>query len=321
MEIKNILAVRNDRFGEFLLNIPAFRALKKKYPKAKVTLVVSPYVKEIVEYIEAVDDIIVWKNKKHKLVEVFKLSNSLRKKKFDLCFIFNPSKEFNIISFLARIPQRIGYNRKWPFLLNKKIDDEKQKAKKHEVEYNFGLLKLANIDCTTKDINLNIDKNFIFEVLDRYGLREQDNIIAIHPYTSDLIKQWPFANFVQLAKSIAKDQNKRVVIIGGKKEALEHNDLFCDYQNSVINLTGKTTLKELAALLKNCKLLISGDSGPMHLAAAVGTRVLAIFRSDIAAKSSTRWGPWGNDHIIIEAKDINSITADQVYSKIKDNIS
>jgi len=319
MEIKSILAVRNDRFGEFLLNIPAFAALKEKYPKAKLTLVVNPCVKELAEYLKEVDDIIVWENKKHTLVEVFKFSNKLQKEKFDICFIFNPSKEFNIISFLAKIPQRIGYSRKWPFLLSKKVEDRKYQAKKHEVEYNLDLVRLIGADCKDRNINLRIDRNLELDALNKYNLRRYDKIIAIHPYTSDSIKQWPFENFKKLIKLLIKDLKIRVVMIGGKKEALEYKSLFSDFGKDITDLTGKTNLKELAALLKSCKLLISGDSGPMHLAAAVGIKVLAIFRSDIIAKSSTRWGPWGNGHIVVEDKNINTISPDLIYEKLLDD--
>ena len=314
----NILAVRNDRFGEFLLNIPAFVALKEKYPKAKLTLVVNSYVKGIAEYIKEVDRVITWENKKHRFTEVLAFSQKLKKEKFDLCFIFNPSKEFNIISFLAKIPQRIGYSRKWPFLLNKKIEDRKHQAKKHEVEYNLDLVHFVGVDYKDKNINLKIDRNFVSEILNKYNLQRYNNIIIIHPYTSDSIKQWPFKEFKKLIKLLIKDLNLKIVVVGGKKEALEYKSLFSDFGKDITDLTGKTNLKELAALLKSCKLLVSGDSGPMHLAAAVGTKVLAIFRSDIIAKSSTRWGPWGNGHIVIEDKDINSITAEAVYEKTKD---
>ena len=121
MQVKKILAVRTDRFGEFLLNIPAFHALKIKYPGAKLSLLVNPYLRELAEAIEGVDRVITWENKKHGFFELLKFSFGLRKDNFDLCVIFNPSKEINIAAFLAGIPVRVGYNHKAAIFLTHKM--------------------------------------------------------------------------------------------------------------------------------------------------------------------------------------------------------
>jgi len=86
-------------------------------------------------------------------------------------------------------------------------------------------------------------------------------------------------------------------------------------------MTGKTTLKQLASLLKKSRLLISGDSGPVHLACAVGTPVIVIFRNDIPGKSAKRWGPWGPGNFIIEKDNLCDITVDEVFSKAKEALN
>ena len=91
--------------------------------------------------------------------------------------------------------------------------------------------------------------------------------------------------------------------------------------SNVINLTGQTSLMQLAAVIKGCELLISCDSGPMHLAAAVDTKVVAIFRSDIVAKSARRWGPWGKGHIVIAKDDLRKIEVSDVFNKLEDSFS
>jgi len=83
------------------------------------------------------------------------------------------------------------------------------------------------------------------------------------------------------------------------------------------DLTGKTDLIQLAAFLKRCKVLISGDSGPVHLAACVRTPVVAIFRSDIPGKSALRWGPWGRGHSVIQKEKLADIEVDEVFAKTK----
>ena len=131
--IKNILIIRNDRFGEFLLNISAMRALKETYSQARLTLAVSSAVSELAGLVECVDEVVVWDEVKR----------NLRKHQFDLCVVLNPTKEANWAVFWAGIPVRVGYDRKWGFLLTHKIKDTKHFGNRHEVDCNLELVGLV----------------------------------------------------------------------------------------------------------------------------------------------------------------------------------
>jgi ADP-heptose:LPS heptosyltransferase len=309
---KNILIVRNDRFGEFLLNIPAIRAVKDTFKGSRVILAVDPYVKELAKNVPYADEVIVWRNGKHSLFETIKFSNILKKKNIDIAIIMNPSKETNMAVYLAGIPERIGYDHKWSFLLTKKKEDLKHLGQKHEVEYNLDLVK--EMDAETKDKNLALntgDPGFQAGIVNDPGL----GFIAIHPWTSDFVKQWPIERFRELALKIVKETGVNVVIMGGPEE-VQKSALFDNLDKRINNLTGKTTLVELASVLKKSKLLISGDSGPVHMACAVGTPVIALFRNDMPGKGPKRWGPWGEGNIVIEKKSLSDITVDYVFAAI-----
>lgn len=299
-EFKNILAIRNDRFGEFLLNIPAFRALKEAYPRARLTLAVSREVKELAECVECADNVEVWDD----------LKKSLRKRKFDLCVILNPAKEAHVLSFLAGIPRRAGYDRKWGILLTDKIPDKKNLGLKHEVEYNLDVVGL--IVGEKKEIassGLSLPRN------DKYDFLA--GAIAIHPFTSDPVKQWPVERFSELAQRIAKELRVKVVLVGKGESGIASSSARNDANNEIIDLVNKTSLVELAQILKQCRMLISCDSGPMHLAAAVGTQVLALFRNDLPGKTPKRWGPWGKGHIVIEKPSLTAINVEEILDKLK----
>jgi len=315
-DIRNILAVRNDRFGEFLLNIPAFRALKESFTNTRLVVVVDPYVKDLAEAVPFIDEVIAWGRGKHSLLAKLKLIKLLSILKMDMAIMLNPSKEFNIISRIAGIPIRVGYNRKWAFLLTHKMEDEKHLGQKHEVEYNLDLVSLVGAKTEDKTLSLFIDD----EIVKDFNIKEYNNLIAIHPWTSDPVKHWPLSNFSDLAKRILEDKDIKVVIIGGSEELERSADYFANLGNNLINLTGRTTLKQLAALLRKCKLLISCDSGPVHLACAVGIPAIAIFRSDIPGKSAKRWGPWGKGHTVIEKESLHHITVEEVLHKIKERL-
>ena len=152
------------------------------------------------------------------------------------------------------------------------------------------------------------------------NITERDTLVAIHPWTSDPIKQWPRDYFLELALRLKELAGLKVIIIGGKEEADKSGNLY-SAQSGLINLAGSTTLKQLAALLSRCKLLISGDSGPVHLASGVGGRVLALFRNDIQGKTAKRWGPWGEGHYVIEKNNLSDITVDEVFNKAKEMLA
>lgn len=310
--IHNILVVRNDRFGEFLLNIPAFRALKETFTNARIAAVVSPYVKILAEAVPFIDEVIEWNSKECSLLAKIKLICVLRSKKIDIALMFNPSRDFNFITWAAGVPTRAGYDRKLGFLLNRRITDKKYLEEMHEVEYNLALAGLVRAKTDDKSLCLNVARDFPLALA-------QDNLIAIHPWTSDAIKQWPYSNFVALAEKLKDELNATVVIVGDRSQAIKSQELFGAKEGKrLINLTGKTNLLELAALLKKCKLLVSCDSGPVHLAACVNTPVLAIFRNDMPGKGPKRWGPWGKGHVVISKSSLNDITVDEVFNKAKE---
>ena len=318
LNIRNILVVRNDRFGEFLLNIPSLRALREGFPSARITVVVDPHVKELADKIPLIDEIATWERHSHTLFEKFSLVKTIKDKNFNMAVMLNPSKEFNIFTHLAGIPIRVGYDRKWGFLLTHKIKDEKYLGRKHEVEYNLDLVGLIGAKTNDLSLSLEIDESAVQGLDKELSSFASSELIALHPWTSDQVKQWPVHNFRALAERLMKELKKTIVIIGGKEEVIKGGELFQDLGIRLINLTGKTNLVQLAGLLKKCSLLISGDSGPVHLSCAVGTPVIALFRNDLSGKSPKRWGPWGNGNIVIEKPSLAAITVDEVLGKTKE---
>lgn len=302
-KIKNILAIRSDRLGEFLLTIPALQFLKDTYKDAKLFLAVNKDIKEIAELVECVDSVLVWDN----------IKNNLRRFKFDICVIFNPIKEAHIRIFLASIPIRVGYNRKWGFLLTHKIEDTKYLSNRHEIICNLELVKLLN-----PDYEMPFKRDYIFRLRVPYNEKYKflEKAIAIHPFTSDKIKDWGFKKFLELGEKIVNELKVKVVFVGKTDKDLE--DL--KDKNFFINLVNKTTLVDLACVLKFCRLLITPDSGPMHLASVIGTPVIALFRNDLIGKTSKRWGPFGKENVVIEKDNLNNIKVDEVFEKVKEKI-
>lgn len=321
MAIKNILAIRNDRFGEFLLNIPALRALKETFKATRLTLAVDPYVEELAQVLGFIDDVIPWENRRHNWGEVLRFSSRIRKNKFDLCVVLNPSRDSHLAAFLGGVPMRLGYDRKWAFLLTHKIKDRKNLGEKHEVEYNLELVNAIGAATQDTSLKLSLTDAQITKARDDFNLGASGKVVAIHPWTSDPVKQWPPNFFYTLAKKLIEYGGIKIVAIGAREELSRAGGLFKDMGEKFVDATGKTSLVELAGVLKNCSLLISCDSGPAHLASCVGTPALVLFRLDLAGKTAKRWGPWGKGHYVIEKDRLFDITVEEVFNKAKEALN
>ena len=313
--MSKILAFRNDRMGEFLLTIPALRALHETFGE-RITLVVDDYLRDLARCVEGVDEVLCWRNEKHFLSQIRNFSKSLRRC-FNIAVIFNPTKEAHLISFLARIPLRVGYDRKWGFLLNRKIPDRKDLGIKHEVEYNLELVGLIGAKTENKSLKIEIPPDKLREaqeMLQRQGIF--DSYIVIHPFASYPPKQWPLERFLEVIKDTSVKIN--IVVIGGK-ENIFYREQFKNLsrQKQVAVLIGKTDLLQLAGILSGAKCLISNDSGPVHLASAVGTRCIVLFDNSVPSRSPRRWSPWGEGHIVIQKPDIRQITVEEVHTALK----
>lgn len=298
-EFKRILIVRTDRFGEFLLNIPAIESVRKVCDKAKVTLAVASPVKELAESFACADEVVAWDKG---------FLKGMRKRRFDACLVLNPAKEAHWAAFWAGIPVRAGYDRKWGFLLTHKIKDEKHLGLKHEVEYNLELAGLllperAKIGSSACGSIATVEAN---------GFAMAKGAIAIHPFTSDPVKQWPLERFMELAGRISRELGVKVVFVGKTQDGrgIERNNDNLE----ALDLVNKTSLVELACVLKQCRLLVTGDSGPMHLAAAAGVPVVALFRNDLPGKTARRWGPVGSGHMVIEKPRLEDISIEEVLA-------
>jgi ADP-heptose:LPS heptosyltransferase len=186
------------------------------------------------------------------------------------------------------------------------------------VEYNLELTAAAGAYTSDKTLSLGVQDVLADNLMREFGLSAGDILVALHPWTSDPVKQWPLESFLALAKRLAEFGGLKVVIVGGQEEEGRSRKLFGSQGKGLVDLTGKTTLKELAALLKKCRLLISGDSGPVHLASCVGTPVIALFRNDLPGKTAKRWGPWGSGNSVIEAEGLDRITVDEVFNRLRE---
>ncbi|MFH0753398.1 MAG: glycosyltransferase family 9 protein [Candidatus Omnitrophota bacterium] len=311
--MKKILAIRNDRFGEFLLNIPVFRAIKETFPQDQLHVVVSPAVEELARAVSFIDRVLVRPFGRLPWWEELAFIARIRHEKYAMALVLNPSREVHHVVFWAGIPVRAGYARKHHFLLTRTIKDQKHVGLRHEVEHNLELAGLLGAVTENKTLALNIPPDTKEAVIKKFEVDPREMVMAVHPWTSDPIKQWPLARFGELVEGLSADFPGRILIIGKPEDW--HADIVFSGKN-VLDLRGQTTLMEAAALLGYCRCLVSCDSGPVHLAACVGTPVVALFRNDMPGKNPERWGPWGQGHRVIQQAGMDKISVDEVWGVV-----
>lgn len=295
---KRILIVRTDRIGDVLLSTPVIKAMRDEYPDACIAMMVSPYSKEIVEGNPYLDEVIVYdKEAKHKSwASSMEFAKYLKTKKFDLALVLHPNNRVHLITYFAGIKRRVGYNRKLGFLLTDRIKHTKQLGEKHELEYNLDLVRYLGIIPKEQSLFMPIKKeseDWAEVVLRQEGISASDKILAIHPGASCPSKIWPQLRFAQVADKLADLHGFKIIIVSGPKDIRMAEDVLSNMRHAAFNLAGKTSVSQLASVLRRCNLFISNDSGPVHVASALGTPVISLFGRAQRGLSPVRWGPIG----------------------------
>lgn len=303
--IQRLLVIRTDRIGDVVLTIPAIHALRRHFPQAKIFLLVAPLTVDLVDGHPDLDGIMIDdRNERHKgWLGFWRLVSDVRAKKFDAVINFHTKKRTNLLCFLSRIPRRIGYkNNKFGFLLTDQIKDERPDGLRHEVHYCLKLLKTLGID-DGQDVQLFLPlhteavrwvEDFFQKMVSAHpGSR----CVVLHLGASCPTKRWPVQYFADLITLMSSRWPVGFVVIG----TADHRDLVDDLRRltgpalDICDLTGRLSLAHTAALLKQCSLLISNDSGPVHIAAAFGTPVVSIFTRNQPGINPERWRPLGKN--------------------------
>ncbi len=292
--LRRILIVRTDRLGDVLLSTPAIKALRDNYPHAYIAMMVSTYAKEIVEDNPYLDEVILCDNKNW--FSSIWLAIKLRKRKFDLALILHPTNRVHLITYLSGIPRRVGFDRKFSFLLTDRIKHKKQLGEKHEMEYSLDILRYIGIEPQDRNLLMPIKPQAearVRELFQASGIKDNEPLLAIHPAASCPSKIWPGERFAEVADALAQKYGFKVLLVAGIKDCKIAEEIYSALKCPAINLAGKTSVSELASVLKRVKLFISCDSGPVHIASALGVPVVAIFGRNQKGLSPQRWGPLG----------------------------
>lgn len=266
--------------GDVLFSTPFLEALRAHFPDSFIACLVVPRCREVLEGNPHLDEILLYEEESlhRSFFGKLRLIRTLRAKRFDKVYLLHRSFTRRLLTVLAGIPERIGYAVKWGgLLLTQKVPLPPSPL--HKVEYFLGLLPPEN-RTVSRNYTLQIgeeEEKRLARRLQEKGLKQGERFIALCPAGNWDQKRWPPERFAALADQLIRKHHQKIVITGEKKDIPLGEEILSSMRERAVLFCGETTLKQLAALLKRATLVISGDTGAMHVAQSQGTKVIALF--------------------------------------------
>ena len=293
--MKKIIISRTDSIGDVILTLPMAEALKKCFPAAYVAMLIRRYTAELVEDNCNVDRILFYDDNRE-LLPFTHLTATLRAERFDAVFHTHPRFRLALMTWFARIPTRVGSGYRWySSLFNRRVYEHRKDARFHEYEYNLHLLKAIDLDVSAENHRptyqvLPQAADRVRKLLAESGLRPNQRFVILHPGSGGSARDWRPEHFGELGKKLSAVPDLRVLVTGGETESDLIGRVCAIAGDAVVPFVNKVNLREFAALASMANLFVANSTGPIHLAAAVGTPVIGLY-PQVTPLSVHRWGP------------------------------
>jgi len=288
---QKILIINLAGIGDFLLCTPALRALRQAHPDAKITLLVSGRIEELAKRTVPVDDVLCFDLNyggiipKKKVWDNLRIIWGLRKERFDLALNMRTlvsDKSAKKIQFLLKLiapAKTCGRDTEGRgHFFDIKVA-ETDVGQKFEMEYDLEMVEALGAKVADRKVELNIDeetRGFIEQMFQGQEVPEFRRLIGIHPGGMPS-RRWDVNRFAEVINMLTEDEDTLFVITGGPAEVSLAKKLRERARAKIMDLSGQLSVFETAAVIDKCQLFISNDTGPMHMAAALGTPLVAIF--------------------------------------------
>lgn len=293
-EVQKVLIIRLDRIGDVVLSTPAIRAVRQSFSLAKIHVIVQEYTSELIITNNDIDRIIV--HGKDRL-----------ERNYDVAIALHPGLYQNYLTFRSGATKRVGYTG-WGggFFLTHRIHDDRAVRLRHEVE--SALEVVALVGCKTTKTNLELSVTQEGEAFAASFLATKKILhpwVVIHPGARQPYIRWKKEGFAELADLLIRDAQVQVALTGSEAEEDLLLEIVEKMEMKPVCVTG-VSITQLIAIINSCDLFIGNSTGPMHIAAALGVPVIAIFGSQHPLDSYHEWGPWSDKSIVI-SKDTDCL--------------
>ena len=308
--VKNVLCIRLDTIGDVLMTTPAIRALKESHPSRRITLLTSSAGAATASLVPELDEVIVYDAPWLKATSPrtdsrleYEMAERLRHLKFDAAVIFTVYSQNPLPSaflcYLADIPLRLAHCHENPYqLLTHWVKDpEPESFVRHEVRRQLDLV--ATVGCSSFDesMYLRVPEDAhcrVQDILQKLGVKQEHPWVVIHPGATAPSRRYPPEGFAEVARRLVVDMGIQVIFTGTEPETELVEGIRTAMGAKSHSLVGCLNLGELAALVAIAPVLIANNTGPVHIAAAVGTPVV-----DLYALTNPQHTPWGVPHRVL----------------------
>jgi ADP-heptose:LPS heptosyltransferase len=319
---RNILIIDFGQLGDVVLSLPALKVIRKRFPNARLTVLVgrpgsqivtlSGFANEVIE----VDRVSLRDGSKLvSIARIFKLVGKVRKAKFDFVIDLHSLPETNLLGFLSGAPYRLFAQRPGrsiDYLANFKPKPPAENSSDHLVDRYLKVLQPLGIENPSRYPMLktgNAGDRHIETLLKKQKAHSNTLLVGLFPGAGHEGRRWPMERFAELADFLIRNDRVRIIVFAGPEERALIPQMKTMFPPNTIFLD-QLTIEQLASAQARLTLFISNDTGPMHIAAAVGTPVITL----LDRPTPNSFVPIGEHHKIIGGPTIQHITVEQVYS-------
>jgi lipopolysaccharide heptosyltransferase I len=313
--VNHILIVKLSSLGDIVHALPTVNALRDRFPQARIAWLVDAAWREILDGVAAVDEVLLnplpsgktfrFRQQIGRIGELWRgvqaMKQALRARRFDAAIDLHGLLRSAIWCRWSGAPLRVGLSdnvHEFNYIF---LTHRVPPAGRHAVERMLGVAQHFGADVRQPRFGYQpppAAQQFADEFLRRHNVNNE-RLMGINAGASRPTNRWGADRFAAVADALAQNVGGRVVLLGGPTDVERANDIAQQMKQPPLLAAGQTTISQLAALLQRCALLVSGDTGPMHLATAVGTPVVALF----GPAASWLTGPYGAQHAVVE-KDL-----------------
>ena len=298
----NVLILQTSFLGDTVLTLPLISEVRRRFPVKKLSVLCLPASGELLQDHPAIDEIIHYDKKSSDRGWRGLRRTAARVKAENFTMALTPHKSLRsaLILYLAKIPHRVGFreSRGW-FLFHQRAERNPQL---HDVERNLAVLGVFGIapEACARKIELPVQERLqdtVYQKLQALGVADRSPIIGMSPGSVWPTKRWWAAGFAKLIQLLRQRHDCQVVLFGGADDAAVVHDVQNRCGQAAINLVGKISLRELPAAISRCRVFVTNDSGPMHVAVAREIPTVAVF---CATTPDLGFYPYASNSIVVQ---------------------
>ncbi len=272
--------------GDAVMSTPTIRAIRRNFPGSHISILAKPWVAPLYKNNPDIDEILIYDaGKRHKGgIGKFRLASDLKSHSFDLAILLQNAFEAALITCLAKIPNRLGYDTDARrLLLTHPIRLDPARKKMHQIDYYLGIMEGAGLKTFGREQTLILsedEKQAAETILKSQAFSTNDIIVGINPGAAyGTAKRWFPERYAQLCQRLMNQFNCKFILLGSREDQGVADFIEQQIGRNTANLCGQTSLRDAFALIGKCRLFITNDSGLMHASAALNVPQIAIFGS------------------------------------------